>query len=46
MVLVSIVIKRLLAEGGFGYVYLATDHHRPGELYALKKMICQTDEQV
>ena len=42
----SVVIKQLLAEGGFGYVYLVTDKRKPGDRYALKKMLCQTKEQV
>jgi len=38
-------IKKQLAEGSFGYVYLAQDAHT-GEVYALKKMLCQTHEQL
>lgn len=38
-------IKKQLAEGGFGYVYLAQDAHT-GEVYALKKMLCQTQDQL
>ncbi|GAB5033384.1 nak mpsk protein kinase [Nannochloropsis oceanica] len=38
-------IKKQLAEGGFGYVYLAQDAHT-GEVYALKKMLCQVREQL
>jgi hypothetical protein len=41
----SVVIKRLLAEGGFSYVYLVKDH-RTDRMLALKKMICQSEEQV
>ena len=29
----SVIIKKLLAEGGFGYVYLAQDS-RSGDMYA------------
>lgn len=36
---------RLLAEGGFGYVYLVQDI-RTDQQFALKKMLCQTPEHV
>lgn len=38
-------VKRQLAEGGFGYVFLAADT-QTGETCALKKMLCQTREQL
>lgn len=40
-----VMVKKRLAEGGFGYVYLAQDA-QTGELCALKKMLCQTREQL
>lgn len=41
----SVKVLHQLAEGGFGYVYLVQDR-RTEEQYALKKMLCQTDEHV
>ena len=41
----SVILKRQLAEGGFGYVFLAQDS-RSGDSFAIKKMLCQSDEQV
>ena len=38
-------VKKRLAEGGFAYVYLATDA-QTGEVCALKRMLCQTREQL
>jgi serine/threonine protein kinase len=38
-------VKKQLAEGGFGYVFLASDT-QTGEACALKKMLCQTREQL
>ncbi|TFJ81000.1 hypothetical protein NSK_007643 [Nannochloropsis salina CCMP1776] len=38
-------IVKQLAEGGFGYVFLAQDR-RTGEAFALKRMLCQTQEQL
>ena len=34
-----------MAEGGFSYVFLAKDYQNE-KSYALKKMLCQSDEQV
>lgn len=36
-------IRKTLGEGGFSYVYLVKDS-RENRVYALKKMLCQTDE--
>lgn len=41
----SVKVLHQLAEGGFGYVYLVQGR-RTEEQYALKKMLCQTDEHV
>ncbi len=38
-----VLVKKWLAEGGFGYVYLGQDAHT-GDFYALKQMLCQTRE--
>eukprot|EP00164_Ancoracysta_twista_P005923 GFYU01008150.1.p1 GENE.GFYU01008150.1~~GFYU01008150.1.p1 ORF type:complete len:474 (-),score=126.12 GFYU01008150.1:131-1552(-) len=40
----ALTIKKLVAEGGFSFVYLATDS--AGEKYALKKILAQSPEQV
>lgn len=40
----SVTVKRLLAEGGFGQVYLASG--TGGSDFALKKLNCQSREQV
>lgn len=36
--------EELIGEGAFAYVYKVKDNH--GKHFALKKMICQTDEQL
>jgi len=38
-------VARLLGEGGYSFVYLAKDVHS-GKEFALKKMICQSSEQL
>eukprot|EP00424_Heterocapsa_rotundata_P005764 CAMPEP_0168706450 /NCGR_PEP_ID=MMETSP0503-20121227/40596_1 /TAXON_ID=89963 /ORGANISM="Heterocapsa rotundata, Strain SCCAP K-0483" /LENGTH=69 /DNA_ID=CAMNT_0008752687 /DNA_START=11 /DNA_END=216 /DNA_ORIENTATION=+ len=38
-----VVQEQLLSEGGFGYVYRARDR-ATGEVFALKKMLCQDKE--
>lgn len=38
-----ILVQKLLAEGGFSFVYAAADA-RTGESFALKKVICQDSE--
>lgn len=38
-------VKKRLAEGGFAYVFLVTDA-QTGEVCALKKILCQTREQL
>jgi serine/threonine protein kinase len=38
-------VERLLAEGGFAYVFLATDEGNNSS-YALKKVLAQEKEQV
>jgi len=35
-----------MAEGGFSYVDLVSDDDRPKTFYALKRILCQTPEQV
>lgn len=40
-----VFISSEIAQGGFSFVYRARDAHT-GEAFALKKIICQTDEQV
>ena len=37
-------MDRLIAEGGFGFVYQATDQNT-GEKYALKKMIVTNENK-
>lgn len=39
----SLVVGKLLAEGGFSFVYL-TKESDSGQQYALKKMVCQDSE--
>jgi serine/threonine kinase 16 len=38
-------LVRLLAEGGYGFVWLARDYGRGGALFALKQLVCTTAEQ-
>lgn len=40
-----VVISSEIAQGGFSFVYKARDTHT-GEAFALKKILCQTSEQV
>jgi serine/threonine kinase 16 len=39
------VVGAEIAQGGFSFVYKARDTHA-GEAFALKKILCQTEEQV
>eukprot|EP00026_Physarum_polycephalum_P014019 Phypoly_transcript_14485.p1 GENE.Phypoly_transcript_14485~~Phypoly_transcript_14485.p1 ORF type:complete len:317 (+),score=13.26 Phypoly_transcript_14485:46-951(+) len=39
----KLYIRKTLGEGGFSYVYLVKDS-KDNRTYALKKMLCQTDE--
>ncbi len=41
----KVQVGRIIAEGGFGTVYVATDAES-NKKYALKQMICQTKEQL
>jgi serine/threonine protein kinase len=41
----SIVVGQELAQGGFSFVHRARDA-MTGEAFALKKILCQTDEQM
>jgi len=41
----SVVVGRLLGEGGYAYVHSATDA-ATGEVMALKRILCQTEEQL
>lgn len=38
----SLVITKFLAQGGFAFVYVATNPTNPNEVYAVKRMIIQT----
>lgn len=40
-----VVVSSEIAQGGFSFVYRARDTDT-GEPFALKKILCQTDEQV
>jgi hypothetical protein len=43
----TVLLKRLLAEGGFGSVYLASSvNNTSGAEFALKKLNCQSREQL
>ncbi len=42
----KVVVVRELAQGGFGNVLLVRDVVHPSALYAMKQMICQSQEQV
>ncbi|ETO27740.1 hypothetical protein RFI_09394 [Reticulomyxa filosa] len=39
-------LVKLIAEGGFSFVYLATSPQGPKDYFAIKKMIVQTEEQL
>ncbi|TDH67427.1 hypothetical protein CCR75_006317 [Bremia lactucae] len=41
----TVIISSEIAQGGFSFVYKARDPEN-GESFALKKILCQTDEQV
>eukprot|EP00941_MAST-03F_sp_MAST-3F-sp1_P004280 g4280.t1 len=42
----SVKVGRLIAEGGFSYVHIATDIKSPWEKYALKRSLAQSKEQL
>lgn len=37
----SVIVEKLLSEGGYAYVYRVHDEKKPDSKYALKKMIIQ-----
>jgi len=41
-----VTVVKLLAEGGFGSVFLATDASSSSTSYALKQVLCQSREQI
>lgn len=41
-----VAVLRELADGGFGTVFLVQEVSNPGKHYAMKKLLCQTKEQV
>jgi serine/threonine kinase 16 len=41
---VTVIAEKLIAEGGFSYIYLAHDIQNPSKQYALKRIICPDDE--
>ena len=40
----TVTISHKIAEGGFSYIFCATDVNRPQRKYALKRMICGDEE--
>jgi hypothetical protein len=41
-----VIVVKELAQGGFGNVFLVKDSTNQNVLYAMKQMICQSQEQV